>query len=106
MYRGVGHVLKTLGLTNTETEDIGIIASAPSSIVYEYLCDSPKCCTFLKEEVQRYNKKTGEMENHKIFMRRDFIVKKRTSEYAANCPDCGKTMFSRRARNKNDTNNL
>lgn len=86
--------LQSLGFTNKNTEDIGVIASTPEKKLYDWYCSSSKCCLIEKEFYSRKAKKMVKVKKY-----RNKVLKIAScSETQHNCPDCRNILFSLRVR--------
>ena len=73
--------LKSIGLTNSDTEDLGAISSNSAKMEYAYYCSSYSCAGTSKNE----------------------ILKFKSTEFSNKCPDCGKLLHSKRLKLKSKT---
>jgi len=70
--------LKSIGLTNTDSEDLGSICTQSAKMEYAYYCSSFSCAGATKNEILKFT----------------------STEWSNKCPDCGSLLHSKRMKLK------
>lgn len=84
--------LASLGLTNSESLDLGTLATERKLEVSNFFCKSEKCCAYMTTK-KRFNKKLNKNVDVPIRALRTKTFKFASEQRCTECPDCGEVLF-------------